>query len=496
MPLKNKYLKYNPEITLEMFKEIWTKLINSGWKATCDFVSIRDRFQEFKNGEMLYNDAEDKKTFYINYKSSQKYIKDSGHILLETTVQEILGYDPFAKEEFVLPKKWCIKRNKENYIIINNWFKSNNYGNPTAGDQYIRISNDNKNYDSSFSYDKRFENYTEITFDQFKKYVLKESIEQPKQTLKQAVHCKTQEEYKFAKETLGATFNPNAYIEGESIIPLDAVGSTITLNRFWHSIYNDYNLLSFQEWCDLNSYKMEKEVKFEVGKWYKLNNCWWAKFHSLKGNLFYMSELINADFKYEKKNEGVFNTDLDSNNSIILASLEEIQRYLPVNHPDKITPVIQQTRDMQSEFKVGEWVIVIPSANTFSNFKRAIGHIFQIRSDGNYAEKFFKGMESAIDPDNRYSINYKKENVRHATPEEINNHLISIGQIPAGKPLNSGLEPNKDGMFKYTTYNGSTFIGKSLIIPGPLKMTLSIDDEELPMVNIIKTKTVNLLNLE
>ena len=51
-------------------------------------------------------------------------------------------------------------------------------------------------------------------------------------------------------------------------------------------------------------------------------------------------------------------------------------------------------------------------------------------------------------------------------------------------------------MFKYTTGNSYDKDFSTSIVPGPLKMTLSIDDEELPMVNIIKTKTVNLLNLE
>ena len=83
--------------------------------------------------------------------------------------------------------------------------------------------------------------------------------------------------------------------------------------------------------------------------------------------------------------------------------------------------------------------------------------------------------------------------IRHATPEEINNHLISIGQIPAGEPLNNGIEPNKDGMFKYTTGNSYDKDFSTSIVPGPLKMTLSIDDEELPMVNIIKTNSIKQL---
>ena len=54
-------------------------------------------------------------------------------------------------------------------------------------------------------------------------------------------------------------------------------------------------------------------------------------------------------------------------------------------------------------------------------------------------------------------------NFRHATPEEINNHLISIEQIPAGEPLNTGIEPNKDGMFKYKqTMPGASWSGGTI----------------------------------
>jgi len=66
-----------------------------------------------------------------------------------------------------LPPKWCIKRNKENYLIINNWFISNGYGTPSANWDYIHING--HNYDSPVFVPT---GYTEITFDQFKKWVL------------------------------------------------------------------------------------------------------------------------------------------------------------------------------------------------------------------------------------------------------------------------------------------------------------------------------------
>ena len=88
---------------------------------------------------------------------------------------------------------------------------------------------------------------------------------------------------------------------------------------------------------------------------------------------------------------------------------------------------------------------------------------------------------------------YFVPNPKPIATEEINNHLISIEQIPAGELLDTGIEPNKDDIFKYTTYFGTTHVGKTSTISGPLKMILSIDDEELPMVNIIKTNSIKQL---
>ena len=52
-------------------------------------------------------------------------------------------------------------------------------------------------------------------------------------------------------------------------------------------------------------------------------------------------------------------------------------------------------------------------------------------------------------------------------------------------------------MFKYTTNVGSTFVGNCSTltdkIPVKPKLILSIDDEELPMVNIIKTNSIKQL---
>lgn len=90
------------------------------------------------------------------------------------------------KDEFVLPEKWCIKRTAKNYDIITN------YMNKTYGTHYIEgnigfpfihfepiIKSENR------SHNRMYKGFTEITFDQFKKYVMKkDKVENPCKSIK------------------------------------------------------------------------------------------------------------------------------------------------------------------------------------------------------------------------------------------------------------------------------------------------------------------------
>jgi len=457
MPLTNKFLRYSPEITLDIFTLVWNKLIECGLRPV---HKLENAWKEFSGN---YN-------YFFSYCDNQpNQFELVGPGFTETTVQEILGYDPFVKEEFVLPEKWCIRwRDKEIFQKTMEYFGRSNllYSNLSGLNQEGEyISNCNKS------------EFHEITFDQFKKYVLKEPIEipkeiitiddlkritqelinlgfrakikdklnfigfnalsdleskyysefksflntlqesQPKQQLKQAVHCRTQEEYKAVKEFYGKNVYVDAFNESNCYIPLDNTSCTESKEYY---IGKGYTTISFQEWCDLNGYKMGKEVKFEVG------DLAWISSKPMNGN----------GMDLNGKDDGVYRLmDLDS-----------------------------------PEF--------------------ATGHLLE-----NSHFKFKCGK-------NHFKTNIK--NIRHATPEEINNYLVSIGQIPAENPLgfnevvklgnnftsNSGIglkTKEQYGYFKEPNSNTNQSLPK---------MILSIDDEELPMVNTIKTKTVNLLNLE
>lgn len=77
--------------------------------------------------------------------------------------------EEYLIEDFVLPEKWVILRTKENYEVVNNWFKEKGYEDPYLDSDYIWKDKEIVGYNSSVKLPK---DYTEITFEQFNKYVL------------------------------------------------------------------------------------------------------------------------------------------------------------------------------------------------------------------------------------------------------------------------------------------------------------------------------------
>ena len=467
MPLTNRYLKYSPEITLDIFELVWNKLIEFGFKSKYD----NELYNEFKAFKSTHNYLAIDDTYFNTIIPLRIQNKS------EITVQEILRYDPFVNKE-VIPEyvecisnfnhftkgkiyNWPEPKNDDGFIrtdltSIKKWelrFKPSTKEAFDAQNKSIEkwsvgsyvvflkdlmhikagyidiikevLQNNCIYLEKYLTMDIGRENSGEVKWfatkseaEEFAKTLI-EPIREIKQPLKQAVHCKTQEEWDFVTEKLGNDgenwFKHADWGNNESFcISFEGKNQSQTLDFYQKG---NYQILSFQEWCDLNRYKMENEVKFEVGDYIILENA--------------------GGWSYSPCNDGC------------LGIIREICNNRPTivdKYICSITGDILNSKNKDKTFKD------IPIA-------------------------FYQG----------------KWIVRHATPEEINNHLISIGQIPAGEPLNTGVEPNKDGMFRYTTYAGTTHVGKTSTISGPLKMTLSIDDEELPMVSIIKANTIKQL---
>lgn len=114
MDFRNKYLKYKPEITFYIFQKVWDKLISFGYRPFNDSSSIK-RYNEFKNSYCFLNTTKDHPMEFSCYFCVADYFS-------ETTVQEILGYDPFVKDnDFVLPEKWYVEVTPENKSTLNDW---------------------------------------------------------------------------------------------------------------------------------------------------------------------------------------------------------------------------------------------------------------------------------------------------------------------------------------------------------------------------------------
>ena len=92
-----------------------------------------------------------------------------------------------------------------------------------------------------------------------------------------------------------------------------------------------------------------KNFKLKIGKWYKFLNGSlkfgkYEKIHN-SGNRIKFSEVITSTGIYDNKS-----THIDFTSNIEpLEDLSEIQKYLPNEHPDKIT---------SDEFKKGEYIVI------------------------------------------------------------------------------------------------------------------------------------------
>lgn len=110
--------------------------------------------------------------------------------------------------------------------------------------------------------------------------------------------------------------------------------------NYEHSSFAKNRLKEDKETWELmpNGWTPEKEKpKFEIGKWYKINNNWYAKFDTIhnSGELWRFSNSITASGIYQK-NFGQIEKDKVSID--LLTDLSEIQQYLPNDHPDKQKP--------------------------------------------------------------------------------------------------------------------------------------------------------------
>jgi hypothetical protein len=159
---------------------------NSAWKGT-DIIAVKYSKHTTKGYNQLYFEEEIKNHKYYKYGRSDWYHFNEG-IITEVSLEEIQHYLPEGHVDKIVksteltsvPEKWYILRTPENHKVINKWFLDNGYGTPSANNGNISIRPCKTNYDTPSSIWAKEKGYTEITFEQFKKWVLKDIAEEPK----------------------------------------------------------------------------------------------------------------------------------------------------------------------------------------------------------------------------------------------------------------------------------------------------------------------------
>lgn len=100
------------------------------------------------------------------------------------------------------------------------------------------------------------------------------------------------------------------------------------------------------------------ETKFKVGKWYKINNAWYAKHECIHGSGRYWRHgdriTVHRDFHNKPGNLGDNWKDVSI---VLLEDLSEIQQYLPADHPDKIKQEVKEEFKPNITWKIGDYVV-------------------------------------------------------------------------------------------------------------------------------------------
>lgn len=326
-----------------------------------------------------------------------------------------------------LPEKWCILRNKDNYGVINQWFIDNGYGRPCLQYEYIKISDARTNYGSYSNIPK---GYTEISFDQFKQWVMKESIED------------------VIPEYVEATEDHNSYfkkgiiykvIDSKSKISV-AIVTNIKSGNYssGHMLYVDFteNIYkpSTKESFDLQNSKSESKletffIRYTDEITEDLFNQLKSKLDSLYGiGGTHISPCNYTDFKSHKVIRSFVRDLIDSTDSWCIDN--NIQT-IPMENEKTIWDFIDKPVDMKEEYKIRDWVTITKSVDNWNDkMDNLAGKTVKITK----VYKNSSGFEIQFEGSYGFTWQSWNKHFRKALPHEIPNskpvlfHIVIIKQ--------------------------------------------------------------------
>lgn len=211
---------------------------------------------------------------FIDNKNTPNGWGGSNNKKFKPSTKEAYDAQFIVKEpKFILPEKWCIKQNSQ---IINGWLNINKqtYSTYTSINHNLFIHFPTIKH--AHSYTSIQEGYTEITFEQFKKYVLKEEIVEEKviEPLPQFKVIETIETITKVENNEG-----NQFFIGDKV----KLGLLLVVHNITGFKYNEdkTKILAITNWTsigiDINEIEHYIEPKIEVKEEFILPKKWCIK---------------------------------------------------------------------------------------------------------------------------------------------------------------------------------------------------------------------------
>ena len=352
--------------------------------------------------------------------------------------------------KFTLPERWVVQnpRNEESKLLYD-WFNKgcNSEDWYVAGKYfgYPNFKNYNgflkKNHTSSVL-DGALKSYTEITFEQFKEYVLgikteiKEVMEQSNRPRAFIIHSKSRSLIDAMFKELNKIGYTGESDDNEYIVCNYSDDLMLEVKEKFNSLSN-----MDSSWKQDNPTAEEFELPVDWDKALKFaeqmfNHPYWDRFNLKVGDYVFVEDHtddaeVTGEFigkvgkilSFPKQYPNCVTTDFSNrSNSTINFHMSKVR----LATKEEVVSLYGSTLK-SGMLKDGDLVVVIPSDNRFRQYPEAIGHMFRV--DDDFIKNIGGAGETSEPGLQKYSINYRLKDIRLATPEEIRkyeNPKISI----------------------------------------------------------------------
>ena len=233
--------------------------------------------------------------------------------------------------------------------------------------------------------------------------------------------------------------------------------------------------------------KIKAQPEYIVGKWYRLGALI-GKFRKLDEDRFCVFKSGTPSDNYKFPDGGHLSIKCQGT-PVLITDMTEVYRLFPEEKPD------------DSKFEVNDWVVV----ESWYYAKIPLPQTCQISKIDSEDETLYEILLNEDHYRKNKSWYFKKGEFRHATSEEVDREIERRQIIKGGSPriaqIIKGGSLRIAQIVKSVVGEEEKYPFKPLkksdleweIISPKINMLLSIDDEELPMVNIIKVKTIKQL---